>query len=33
MLNINELLNVIKFVVLFGEEMKIDIVKDGKELS
>ncbi len=32
-LNINELSNAIKPVVLPGEEMKIDIVKDGKESS
>jgi uncharacterized protein YacL len=32
-LNINELSNAIKPVVLPGEEMRIDIVKDGKESS
>ena len=32
-LNINELSNAIKPVVLPGEEMTIDIVKDGKESS
>jgi len=32
-LNINELSNAIKPVVLPGEEMRIDIVKDGKEAS
>jgi uncharacterized protein YacL len=30
-LNINELANAVKPVVLPGEEMKIQIVKDGKE--
>ena len=32
-LNINELSNAIKPVVLPGEEMVVDIVKDGKESS
>ena len=32
-LNINELSNAIKPVVLPGEEMKVDLVKDGKESS
>ena len=31
MLNINELANAIKPVVLPGEEMKVIVIKDGKE--
>lgn len=32
-LNINELSNAIKSVVIPGEEMTVEVVKDGKELS
>ena len=32
-LNINELSNAIKPVVIPGEEMKVEVVKDGKESS
>ena len=33
MLNINELSNAIKPVVIPGEEMTVEVVKDGKESS
>lgn len=32
-LNINDFVNVVKFVVFSGEEMNVQVIKDGKEYN